>query len=93
MILYRANATYREIMERVRAKFMLDSVPDKTKSVEKQVWKAVGYCTQVRIKHACEPVFQSLSHLETSYASLNYKADDRRLVVVRNNMGTFLRQP
>jgi len=92
MILYRANATYKEITEKVRSLFHLTVVDNRAKPVEKQVMAAVGYAAEVRIKYACDPVFQSLSNLEKAYASLNYKSASPKSVVVRNNMGSFIRK-
>ncbi len=87
MIFYRSNSSYAEITARVRSQYDIEVIPDKAKPVDKQVMQAVGYCAQIRVKDACQPVFDSLSSLEKMYGSLNYRSDSPRRTVIRTNMG------
>lgn len=92
MIMYLASATFESIANSVLYTYRLNCVPNKPKPIDKQVMSVIGYAAEVRVKYACDPILQSLSNLEKVYASLNYNAVDRRLVVVRTNMGLCLRQ-
>lgn len=87
MILYRADASFRLIAGMILNQFRIKIIPDKPQSIDRQVMQAVGYCTQIRVKHACQPVFNSLADLEKRYASLDYVSRNRRPVVVNTNMG------
>lgn len=66
-------------------------IEDRPKPIDRLVMWIVGRAAQKRVEIICEPMFTTFNHLEKAYASLNYSAVDRRLVVVRTNMGLCLR--
>ena len=92
MILYKADATYKQITDKIRRLFHLEVIDDKHPSVEKQVMQCVGYAAQLRIKVAVQPVFDSLSRMDNLLGALNYESPVTDNTPVHTNMGLLFRK-